>query len=270
MTGSISRTCRRVARYRDCVVGLAAAMVLLASVTDGQSAPDSANTLPLKASRTISFTTDEGTWTSLDVSPDGRTVVFDLAGDIWVIPITGGVARRLTSGGLEYNAHPVFSRDGKEIAFISDRSGSDELWLMNADGSGLQPLTKDPQSAASSPEWAPDSEYLVYRRRGAYSAGTEPYPLAMIHRRIRRAFGVSSDQSSLANTSGVSFSSDGRTLYYSGLDRSTFGSIIGQQVFSLDRTTGEKKALTSHYGGGIRPVVSPDGRHLVYATRRDA
>ena len=74
------------------------------SLTAQQPAQDSTNragrgaTLPLATTRTIKYTTDEGTWLSLDVSPDDQTIVFDLVGDIYTLPIAGGKATRITDG----------------------------------------------------------------------------------------------------------------------------------------------------------------------------
>ena len=89
--------------------------------------------LPLTPTKALKFTTDEGTWLSLDLSPDGRTIVFELLGDIYTMPIDGGKATRLTSG-QPFDAQPHYSPDGKSIVFVSDRSQSDNLWIMNADG----------------------------------------------------------------------------------------------------------------------------------------
>src|SRR5688572_13887166 len=92
------------------------------------------NSLPLITPRTLSFTTDEASWISLDVSPDGRTIVFDILGDLYTLPIAGGTATRITNGA-GWDQQPRYSPDGARIAFVSDRNGSKNLWVANADGS---------------------------------------------------------------------------------------------------------------------------------------
>src|SRR2546428_12625869 len=115
--------------------------------------------LPLKSERKIEFTTDEGTWMSLDVSPDGKTIVFELLGDLYTLPIEGGQAK-LISGGMAFDSQPKFSPDGKWIAFLSDREGSDNVWIIHADGTGAKQVSKDPGSDFVTPAWAPDGKYI--------------------------------------------------------------------------------------------------------------
>src|ERR1700734_2177096 len=105
--------------------------------------------LPLKPDRKIEFTTDEGTWLSLDVSPDGKTIVFELLGDIYTLPIEGGTAK-LIDGGMAFDSQPKFSPDGKWIAFISDREGSENVFIMHPDGSGAKQVSKDPNNEFAS------------------------------------------------------------------------------------------------------------------------
>jgi hypothetical protein len=110
-----------------------------------QEAPDTAADrkkqeaapLPLVASRTIELDTDEGTWISLDVSPDGRSVIFEMLGDLYTVPLGGGDATRITEG-LAYDTQPRYSPDGTKVAFISDRSGGgDEREWVQLDVAGL-------------------------------------------------------------------------------------------------------------------------------------
>jgi len=105
---------------------------------------DEKKALSLKADRKVAFTTDEGTWLSLDASPDGKTLAFELLGDIYTLPIEGGKAK-LIDGGMSFDTQPRFSPDGQWIAFLSDREGSDNIWIMHPDGSGVKQVSKDPK-----------------------------------------------------------------------------------------------------------------------------
>src|SRR5690606_9230738 len=122
--------------------------------------PSDQEGLPLQPAHWARFTTSRGTWISLDVSPDEQTIVFDLLGDLYTIPITGGKARRLTSG-LAHDMQPRFSPDGRRIVFVSDRSGDDNVWLLDLAGGEPYPLTTGKDATYLSPEWTPDGQYIV-------------------------------------------------------------------------------------------------------------
>jgi len=127
---------------------------------------------PRGKTRVIDFTVDEGTWMSLDLSPDGRWLVFDLLGAIYRLPIAGGEAENLTANsGIALNFHPRISPDGREIAFISDRGGQDNLWVMNADGSSPRLIFRDDNSRAAEPAWAPDGQTILITRKMKSPAG---------------------------------------------------------------------------------------------------
>src|SRR5881394_3659969 len=109
-----------IPRAALCAAFLSAATPALAQQAQGeQGGRGQLRDLPLNPTKPLKFTTDEGTWMSLDVSPDGRTIVFDLLGDVYTLPIEGGKASRITSGQA-FDAQPKFSPDGKTIAFVSD------------------------------------------------------------------------------------------------------------------------------------------------------
>lgn len=123
-------------------------------------------TKPWGKTRLVEFETSEGTGISLDISPDGRWIVFDLLGHIYRMPASGGKAEALTqSSGLALNYHPRISPDGKSIAFISDREGTDNLWVMNIDGSDPRIILKDADSRMTEPSWTTDGQAVLVSRR---------------------------------------------------------------------------------------------------------
>ena len=239
----------------------------LASPLAAQPRPAATDGLPLEATRPLRFTTDEGSWMSLDLSPDGRTIVFDLLGDLYVLPVAGGRATRITSGQA-HDVQPRFAPDGRRIVFVSDRSGSDNLWLVDADGSNPQQLTRTTWFGYISPEWTPDGNYIV-ASRNSRDRNSGPFDLYLYHLSGgagQRLVGV--EGAGLGGTShlGAAFGADPRQIW---LTRGTgYGSA---QIGYFDRQDGRVIQRTNRRpGGAFRPVLSPDGRWLVYATRRGA
>jgi len=232
---------------------------------------DTAMALPIKPVRTLRFTTDEATWISLDVSPYGKTIVFDILGDLYTIPITGGTATRLTSG-VPWDCMPRWSPDGRTIAFISDRDGGDNLWVVNADGTGAHRITKEVDNALSSPMWTPDGQYIVVRRFGPYP--TEENYLTNVPLWIYHVGGGTGTQlfpsatTRKTTNTGAAFSPDGRTVYFGSHPGGYTGeNFAAYQIMAFDRERGTETALTASSGGAYRPVASRDGKWLVYATR---
>src|SRR6202140_5711834 len=173
--------------------------------------------LSLKSARKIEFTTDEGTWISLDVSPDGKTIAFELLGDIYTLPIEGGQAK-LISGGMAFDSQPRFSPDGKWIAFISDREGSENVWIMHPDGTEAKQVSKDPSAEFASPSWTPDGNY-VYASKAVFGIAT--FEIWMYH--VQGGTGVQITKDKPAPTTprnerhnaiGVAPSADGKYLSY--------------------------------------------------------
>ena len=107
--------------------------------------------------RTVAFTTTEGTWISLDVARDGRTLALEILGDIYTLPATGGRAQPLLTGRA-FQSQPRFSPDGSRLLYVSDETGADNLWVAAADGSGARPVTVLPASGMLSPAWSADGD----------------------------------------------------------------------------------------------------------------
>jgi Tol biopolymer transport system component len=233
--------------------------------------------LPLKATSKIEFITDEGTWMSLDVSPDGRMIVFDILGDIYTLPIEGGEAKRIV-GGISFESQPKFSPDGKKIVFVSDRSGAENLWVCDPDGSDPKSITKGRNQGFISPSWTPDGQYIITSRSGG---GIGTYSLWMYHKDGGSGVSIGPPDPplpqpgsgqpfpTLQNKYGAVASPDGRYIYYSV--RNGAFNYNAQfpiwQVVRFDRESSESSNITVARGSAMRPVLSPDGKKLVYATR---
>jgi imidazolonepropionase-like amidohydrolase/Tol biopolymer transport system component len=229
--------------------------------------------------QSVTIDTEEITWSSVDVSPDGNTLVFDMLGDLYTVPIGGGDAHALTEG-IEWNVEPRFSPDGRTIAFISDRGGGDNLWLMNADGSNLRAVTKEDEHLVHNPSWSPDGQYLV-AKKGIVSTRSIPAgEIWLFHRGGGEGVQLiehPDGERAQKNIAEPAFSPDGRHLYFSQdttagrvwqYDKDSTGQIF--TIERLDRETGERETFIAGAGGAIRPTPSPDGRYLAFVKRTPA
>ena len=220
--------------------------------------------LPLEPERTVQFSTNEGTWISLDVSPDGQTIVFDLMGDIYTIPISGGKATQITSG-MAYDVHPRYSPDGQSLVFISDKSGSDNIWTIALSSKEDKQITKENRHNFFSAEWTLDGDYIVgvkgrrnikphiYHKDGGSGSQlvSEPKNIKLID---------------------PAFSADGKLLYFSQRRNSwNYNAQLPQyQIGTYDLENSDMATITSKYGSAFTPTLSPDGNWLVFGTRYEA
>ena len=265
-----------------------AAVTLVPALGQQQEQEPSGNRTPeglvLKTAETITFSTDEVTWPSIDVSPDGRTILFDVLGDLYTLPIEGGQARRIM-GGLSFEGQPVYAPDGKTIAFLTDRTGVENLWIADADGSNPRAISKDtrtndrPQIMVS-PAWTPDGQYLIVSKSRPPDPGT--FWLFMYHRdggsgvRIGPAPPPQPGPDAQGpppppppNRMGAVASPDGRFIYYTQRNGTfTYNAQFPLwQIYRHDRETGDASQVTNARGSAMRPAISPDGKWLVYGTR---
>lgn len=228
---------------------------------------------PPGASRQVPIDVTSGTWMSLDVSPDGKEIIFDLLGDLYVMPIGGGEARALTTG-VAWDMQPRYSPNGRWIAFTSDRGGGDNVWIVDRDGSNPRQVTKESFRLLTQPDWTPDSEFIVARKHFTSTRSLGAGEMWLYHRSGGEGLQLTKKRTEQKDTGEPAFSPDGRYLYFS--DDATPGGVfeyskdVNGQIYviqRLDREKGEIEPFVTGPGGSIRPTPSPDGKSLAFIRR---
>jgi Tol biopolymer transport system component len=217
--------------------------------------------LPLKPTRKIEFNTTEGSWMSIDVSPDGNTIAFDLMGDIYTVPMAGGTAT-VVSKGIAFETHPRFSPDGNKILFTSDRSGSDNIWYIDRVKEDTIQLTKERVDDFPSAVWTPDGDYIIATK------GRRTPKLVMYHKDGGGGVPLI-DQPVQLKTIDPFVAQNGRYVYYS----QRFGSwnynaqLPQYQIGVYDKENAKTRTITSRYGSAFTPTLSKDNQWMAYGAR---
>jgi len=233
---------------------------------------------PFGPATPVAFDTDEGTWMNLDVSPDGRTIVFDLMGDIFVMPAEGSgssQARRLLSGPA-FEMQPRFSPDGTRIAFSSDRGGLWNIWTVDVNGGDPKQVSREQRWFINSPEWSPDGRFIFARRHFVSTRSLGAGEIWMYHSSGSDGLQVTEKVSFQKDQGEPALSPDGRYLYYSKdvtpgvnfeYNKDPHGVIYA--IIRRDLQSGRERTFVARAGGAITPAPSPDGRHLAFIRRVD-
>ena len=222
---------------------------------------------------THKFTTTQGTWMNLDVSPDGKTIVFDMLGDIYTMPIQGGNAKAIRTG-IAFEVQPRFSPDGKYISFTSDAGGGDNIWIMNTQGKEAKQITKESFRLLNNAVWTPDSKYLIARKHFTSSRSLGAGELWQYHITGGSGIQVVKKKNDQQDINEPWVSSDAKHLYYSEDMYSggffQYNKDPNKQIYAIKRynlISGERQTITGGPGGAARPTVSPDGAMLAFVRR---
>ncbi|MBD3746497.1 MAG: PD40 domain-containing protein [Sphingopyxis terrae] len=268
-------------------LALAATLACSTSVFAQQAATPAADAKPEKwdvnappgmVTHKVPIAVDEGSWMNVDVAPDGKTIAFDLLGDIYTMPIAGGTPTRIAEG-LAYEHQPRFSPDGKRIAFVSDRGGGDNIWIMNRDGSDKRQLSKEDFRLLNQPSWSPDGEFIVAKKHFTTGRSLGTGEVWLYH--VSGGAGVPlikrPNERHQKELGEPIFAPDGKHVYYTR--NVTPGPIFeyaqdsNTDLFHIERynlDTGEVDTAASGDGGAVRPTPSPDGKKLAFVRREGA
>ena len=221
----------------------------------------------------VLITTNEGTWTSVDVSPDGKYIVFDRMGDIFMMPISGGEAKVLREGHA-FETQPRFSPDGQKISFTSDAEGGDNIWVMDVDGSNAHSVTNETFRLTNNAVWHPNGEYLVCRKHFSSGRSLGAGEIWMYHISGGEGIQLTTRKNNQQDVGEPFVSDDGKYVYYSedmyegGYFQ--YNKDPNKEIYVINRYSfedGSIEKITGGPGSAFRPVVSHDNKTLAFVKR---
>lgn len=228
---------------------------------------------PTGPSKKLTFTTDEGTWMDLDVSPDGKSIVFDLLGDIYTMPFAGGKAT-LLAGGRAWEVQPRYSPDGKLISYTSDKDGADNIWVMNSDGTNKHAVTTENFRLLNNASWSPDGQFLVARKHFTGTRSLGAGEMWLYHKTGGEGIQLTKRKNDQQDAGEPIISPDGKYVYWS--EDVTPGPYFQYNkdpnkgiyaIKRMDRKNGDIETVIEGTGGACRPQVSPNGKFLAFVKR---
>ena len=207
----------------------------------------------------------EATWMSVSVHKE--RFVTDVLGDIFIGSVGGGPLERITEGAA-WDTEAAWSPDGTTIAFVSDRDGNEQLWLYDVAAKTSRKLTDEAEARITDPAWSPDGQWIVARRR---TVDTRSIGVTELH----RYHAVSGKPHALTSLDAHPHAGEAtigaKSMFYSTrYGRFEYGGdpVAGLwEVVERDLITGKERTAVSGAGSAARPLVHPDGRHLVFISR---
>jgi imidazolonepropionase-like amidohydrolase/Tol biopolymer transport system component len=222
---------------------------------------------------TVTIDTRTGTWMSVDVSPDGKTIVFDLLGDLYTLPLEGGEARALTHS-IAWEMQARFSPDGRRIAYLSDAGGADNAWVMDADGKNPRAVTAEDFRTVNNPTWHPNGDFIAVRKHFTGTRSLGSGEIWLYHVSGGKGVPLNEKPNWQKDLGEPAFSPDGGYVYFS--QDTTPGRTFQynknshEQIYTIQRlelADGRIEPFVTGPGGAVRPVPSPDGKSLAFVRR---
>lgn len=196
--------------------------------------------------------------TSGDVSPDGKRIVLGARGDVWTLPVESGITRNLTKSDGVHDRNVAWSPDGEYIAYISDRTGNDELYIQKQDGKEEAIQLTDPKSVSETykyqPSWSPDSKKIAW-----YDKMNR---LMMIDVASKKVTEVAKSQA--GEMGDFTWSPDSKWIAYTDANMSEFSRIF---IYNVD--TQKTEPVTDTWFNSSNPTFDKNGKYLYFTSERD-
>ncbi|WP_372903376.1 TolB family protein, partial [Rhodohalobacter sp.] len=218
--------------------------VAMGQSTQGEEEP-SHKDLQIEPDRSVHLQVNEGTWMSLDIHPSGEKMVFEFMGNLFELPIDGGEAVQLTHG-MAFDAQPSYNPDGDKIVFISDRSGGDNVWILDLETMETEQRTSGNNYRMQSPIFTPDGDYIIAARTGLRSG---VHKLWMYH--VDGGNGTEfMDTPDNLKSIEPAFGGDDQYLWFSQRTGDwSYNAILPQyQIAKVDLETGQRHTQTARTG----------------------
>jgi len=207
------------------------------------------------ASRTIN---------SMDIAPNGKRALFGARGDVFTVPVEHGNTRDLTKTSNAREMYPAWSRDGRWVAYVTDRTGEDQIAVRPSDGSGAEKIVTDRKAGyLYGPEWSPDSLKVAF--------SDSDHVLWMLDIKTRKVTRI--DQDKRDEMHGFDWSPDALWIAYSKAGPQDMGSdddastYMGR-IYLYSLKTGKSTRVSDGMTNDYEPVFSSDGKYLYFLSER--
>ena len=189
-----------------------------------------------------------------DIAPDGQRAVFTARGDVFSVPVEHGVTRNLTQKATAHDRESAWSPDGRYVAFVSDRSGEEEIYIVDQAGGEARQLTDEKFGRLTDLVWSPDSQNIAFNDQQGYirTVNLKGDVKEVVHNEYRSA-------------SGSHWSPDSQWLTYAANE----GNDLSYSVYVWSLKTGKTQRVSDGFFSAFAPTFSPDGQYLYYVSDRE-